>query len=241
MEIRDFAAKRSFSGNGLWQWYEKLGLSGPAECSWVVSRRVRAAVGVTIPTTANSINHIHYPIRADHQADRGTYLCAVNVVHRSLVRCAVLSPCGGLREDEHGTAVTVPTRKPNRFEVDPQPEPDHATWAKVSITVEGSDGGIVDAEIIRPRSWILRNGICAGRMLPFNLPELEVSGLALVTAIDDCPPIAGGEGSVVTARFVTPAPRHNIQHFCVRELGTRSETYRGGALTGGGKAQTLVR
>ena len=32
-------------------------------------------------------------------------------------------------------------------------------------------------------------------MLPFNLPELEVSGLALVTAIDDCPPIAGGEGS----------------------------------------------
>ena len=97
----------------------------------------------------------------------------------------------------------VPTKNPNRFEVDPQPEPDQATWAKVSITVERSDGGIVDAEIIRPRSWILRNGICAGRMLPFNLPELEVSGLALVTAIDDCPPIAEGEGSVVTARFVT--------------------------------------
>jgi hypothetical protein len=87
--------------------------------------------------------------------------------------------------------------------VDPQPEPDQATWAKVSITVERSDGGIVDAEIIRRRSWILRNGICAGRMLPFKLPELEVSGLALVTAIDDCPPIADGEGSVVTARFVT--------------------------------------
>jgi hypothetical protein len=73
----------------------------------------------------------------------------------------------------------------------------------VSITVERSDGGIVDAEIIRPRSWILASGLCAGRMLPLNLPELEVSGLALVTAIDDCPPIADGEGSVVTARFVT--------------------------------------
>ena len=97
----------------------------------------------------------------------------------------------------------VPTKNPNRFEVDPQPEPDHATWAKVSITVERSDGGIVDAQIIRPRSWILESGLCAGRMLPLNLPELEVSGLALVTAIDDCPPIAGGEGSVVTARFVT--------------------------------------
>jgi len=97
----------------------------------------------------------------------------------------------------------VPTKNPNRFEVDPQPEPDQATWAKVSITVERSDGGIVDAEIIRPRSWILESGLCAGRMLPLNLPELEVSGLALVTAIDDCPPIADGEGSVVTARFVT--------------------------------------
>jgi hypothetical protein len=40
-------------------------------------------------------------------------------------------------------------------------------------------------------------------MLPLNLPELEVSGLALVTAIDDCPSIVCGEGSVVTARFVT--------------------------------------
>ena len=78
----------------------------------------------------------------------------------------------------------VPTKNPNRLEVDPQPEPDQATWAKVSITVERSDGGIVDAEIIRPRSWILASGLCAGRMLLLNLPELEVSGLALVTAID---------------------------------------------------------
>ena len=166
-------------------------------------RRVRAAVGGTIPTTANSINHIYYPTRADHQADRGTYLGVLNVVHRSLVRCAVLGPCGGLREDEQGTVVTVPTKNHNRFEVDPQPDPEQATWAKLSITVERNDGGIVDAEIIRPRSWILAGGLCAGRMLPLNLPELEVSGLALVTAIDDCPPIADGEGSVVTARFVT--------------------------------------
>ena len=97
----------------------------------------------------------------------------------------------------------VPTKNPNRFEVDPQPEPNQATWAKVSITVERSDGSIVDAEIIRPRSWILASGLCAGRMLPLNLPELEVTGLALVTAIYDCPPIAEGEGSVVTAHFVT--------------------------------------
>jgi len=50
--------------------------------------------------------------------------------------------------------------------------------AKVSITAERSDGGIVDADIIRPRLWILPSGLCPGRMLPLNLPELEVSGLA---------------------------------------------------------------
>jgi hypothetical protein len=59
--------------------------------------------------------------------------------------------------------------------------PDQETWGKVFITIERSDGGIVDAEIIRPRLWILRNGMCAGRMLPLILPELEVSGLAFKT------------------------------------------------------------
>ena len=92
------------------------------------------------------------------------------MVNRYLVRCAVLCLCGDLRDDEHGTAVTVPTKNPNRSEVDPQPEPDQASWAKLSITAEGSDGGIVEAEIIRPRSWILASGLCARRMLPLNLP-----------------------------------------------------------------------
>jgi len=36
---------------------------------------------------------------------------------------------------------------------------------------ERNDGGILDAEIIRPRSWILARGLCAGRMLPFNSTE----------------------------------------------------------------------
>ena len=49
-----------------------------------------------------------------------------------------------------------------------------------------------------------------------NLPELDVSGLALVTAIDDCPPIASGEGSVVTARFVTA--RFVTARFVTREV-----------------------
>jgi hypothetical protein len=37
------------------------------------------------------------------------------------------------------------------------------------------------------------------------------------------------------------APHHHIQHFCARELGTRSETYRGSAFTGVSEALRLVR
>jgi hypothetical protein len=97
----------------------------------------------------------------------------------------------------------VPTKNPNRWEVAPQAEPDPATWAKLSITVERSDGGVIDAELIRPRSWMEAYDLRAGRTMRLNLPELEVSGVATITAISACPPIATGEGSVITARFMT--------------------------------------
>jgi hypothetical protein len=66
-----------------------------------------------------------------------------------------------------------------------------------------NDGGIVDAELIRPRWWITKHNIVAGKHLPMNIEELQVKGSALVTSIEDCPEIADGEGSVVTAKFLT--------------------------------------
>jgi hypothetical protein len=66
-----------------------------------------------------------------------------------------------------------------------------------------NDGGIVDAELLRPRWWIAQRNILAGKLLPMNIEELQVHGSAIVTSIEDCPEIAGGEGSVVTATFKT--------------------------------------
>ena len=66
-----------------------------------------------------------------------------------------------------------------------------------------NDGGIVDAELLRPRWWIAHHKIIAGKLLPMNIEELQVKGSAIVTSIDDCPEIAGGEGRVVTATFKT--------------------------------------
>jgi Pretoxin HINT domain len=98
----------------------------------------------------------------------------------------------------------IPTKNPRPWEYDDSfPEPNQATWAKLSITMYRTDGGIVDAELIRPRWWIKSVGIEAGKLLPMNIEELQVKGSALVTSVDECPEIAGGEGSVVTARFCT--------------------------------------
>jgi len=98
----------------------------------------------------------------------------------------------------------IPTKNPRPWEYhDSLPEPDEATWSKISITAERKDGQIVDAELIRPTAWVEAQDIQAGQLLPLHIEELQMEGLAHVTALEACPPIAAGEGSVVTARFIT--------------------------------------
>ncbi len=98
----------------------------------------------------------------------------------------------------------VPTKNHKPWEYDDSlPEPAQETWAVLSLTVERSDGGVVDAELLRPREWIERYGIEASQLLPLNIEELQVQGLARVNSVTPAPRIAKGEGSTVTGRFVT--------------------------------------
>jgi Colicin D/Pretoxin HINT domain len=98
----------------------------------------------------------------------------------------------------------VPTKNPKPWEYDDSlPDPVQADWAKIAITMHRNDGGIVDAELLRPRWWIAQQNIVAGKHLPLNIEELQVRGSAMVTSVEDCPEIAGGQGSVVTAKFLT--------------------------------------
>jgi hypothetical protein len=62
---------------------------------------------------------------------------------------------------------------------------------------------LVEAEVIRPRAGIESLGLVKGARLDLAVPELGIDGLAEVTAVRACPPIAEGEGRVVTGRFVT--------------------------------------
>jgi len=76
-------------------------------------------------------------------------------------------------------------------------------WARVSFLIVRNDLSVVEAEFIRPRAWIGSLGLVKGARIDLAVPELEIDGLAEVTAVRDCPPIAEGEGRVVTGKFVT--------------------------------------
>jgi Pput_2613-like deaminase/Pretoxin HINT domain len=82
-------------------------------------------------------------------------------------------------------------------------EPVQSEWARVSFLIVRNDLSLVEAEFIRPRDWIESLGLVKGARIDLAVPELEIDGLAEVTAVRDCPPIADGEGRVVTGKFVT--------------------------------------
>lgn len=80
-------------------------------------------------------------------------------------------------------------------------EPNELTWLKLSLTIERENRSPVDVELLRPAEVV--GHLAVGDHLPLEIGELEVSGFAVVTAIEACPPIAAGPGEVVTGRYIT--------------------------------------
>lgn len=71
------------------------------------------------------------------------------------------------------------------------------------MEISKRDGTIVDSELLRPRSWVESQQAAPGSEIPIFSDELELKGLARVIALSDCPPLAEGDGEVITGRFVT--------------------------------------
>ena len=121
----------------------------------------------------------------------------------------------------------VPALNPLRWDYDSTfTEPEESSWAKLTLVMRKRDGGVVDAELLRPRAWIEAAGIAVGKPLPLNLPELNIRDEVSVTAIEACPPIASGAGSVVTARLVT-REAHLVASVQLRGPGGELETLTG--------------
>jgi hypothetical protein len=79
----------------------------------------------------------------------------------------------------------VPALNPLRWDYDSTfAEPEESSWAKLTLVMRKRDGGVVDAELLRPRAWIEAAGIAVGKPLPLNLPELNIRDEVSVTAIE---------------------------------------------------------
>jgi hypothetical protein len=98
----------------------------------------------------------------------------------------------------------IATKNPKPWEYDDSlPEPDELAWAKISFVVRRDDGTIVDTELLRPWSWVESQSILPGQSITVHMPELEIHGIATVTGLEPCPPLADGDGEFVTGRFIT--------------------------------------
>ena len=78
---------------------------------------------------------------------------------------------------------------------------DPTNWRLITLHVDNPDGSESDARIVRPLWWMQPLNIEAGRTVHLVFPECGVDGPALVRAVDPCPTIQPGEGSIVTGTF----------------------------------------
>lgn len=77
------------------------------------------------------------------------------------------------------------------------------TWRRIALTIHRNDGARVEIDLLRPAEWVARSGLAVGGLHFTNIEELELRGFARVTAIEACPPLAAGDGAVVTGRYIT--------------------------------------
>ncbi len=63
-------------------------------------------------------------------------------------------------------------------------------------------GGSLTIELLRPIEWIEDHAAQPGSTIDRDLHEMRAVGEATVIAINDCPPIEPGSGTVVTGKFV---------------------------------------
>lgn len=98
----------------------------------------------------------------------------------------------------------VEAKNPDRTDVDvTMSEPEQPSWCRLLMEVRRTDGSIVDAQLLRPLSWLESTGFKEGSVFAFHMSERNVSGEGRILAIEPCPTISVGAGQVVTGLFAT--------------------------------------
>jgi len=81
------------------------------------------------------------------------------------------------------------------------PEPDADRWRLVKVRSEDSTGQLTEIQLLRPLEWIESNGTQPGSEIWLELPDMDMSGPVEVIAVEACPEIEDGQGSVITGTF----------------------------------------
>jgi hypothetical protein len=81
------------------------------------------------------------------------------------------------------------------------PDPESATWRKLTLEMIKPDGKRLDITLLRPLSWIKESNAQISATIFLALPEMGAQGLAKVLNIESCPPIKKGRGNVITGTF----------------------------------------
>jgi hypothetical protein len=92
-------------------------------------------------------------------------------------------------------------RNPLREEVERGEEPEAATWRLIRLEMRKANSRQMRAEWLRPLPWLEKQQGHVGGRVRLDLPEMGAVGWATVIAIDPCPEIEPGPGSVVTGTF----------------------------------------
>ena len=96
-------------------------------------------------------------------------------------------------------------------------------WRRLSLDVTYPDGRAVGMELLRPVAWLVEHGLQEGMSVRLPDSELGEGATATLRQIDRCPAIAGGDGQVVTGRFVTAAGVEVLDLIVDDTLGRRSK------------------
>ena len=97
----------------------------------------------------------------------------------------------------------VSSRNPNPSDYDDSlPEPD-STWKCVHIQFRHKNGSLIESQMLRPAEWVEHYRLTVGGDVFLRHTEIETRGSGRVIAIEDCPPIADGDGAVVISRIKT--------------------------------------
>lgn len=83
-------------------------------------------------------------------------------------------------------------------------EPNWQEWGHAKLRMQMAVVGVLEIDLIRPRTWMAKNNFKVGAEVFFDLPEMGAYGNAQVVALGACPEVRGGRGQVVTATFSHP-------------------------------------